>query len=144
MLRLKQDETRIHFPGPATIQCSARKKATRRWPLVVRTRSAQLFKAAAISRSRRRVARATQTGETRGLIRAVVEASTDRLLGATVLGAGGGELLSVLQVALQGGLTAGDLREGIFSHPTWSEALNNLFMQGPVEVPGGQKSKDPR
>ena len=91
-----------------------------------------------------KVARATETGETRGLIRAVVEASTDRLLGATVLGAGGGELLSVLQVALHGGLTAADLREGIFSHPTWSEALNNLFMQDPVEVPGAQERKDPR
>ncbi len=79
-----------------------------------------------------KVARAIETGETRGLMRAVVDDRTDRILGATVLGTEGGETVSVLQVAMQGNLTAGHLREGVFSHPTWGESLNNLFMGTPV------------
>ncbi|GGO26594.1 mercuric reductase [Deinococcus humi] len=79
-----------------------------------------------------KVARAIETGETSGLMKAVVDDETDQILGATVLGAEGGETLSVLQVAMQGNLTASDLRDGVFSHPTWTESLNNLFMGTPV------------
>ncbi|MFC4456241.1 mercuric reductase [Deinococcus sonorensis] len=81
-----------------------------------------------------RVARAIETDETRGLMKAVVDDHTDQLLGATVLGLDGGEVLSVLEVAMMGGVTATQLREGVFSHPTLSESLNNLFMGTPVKV----------
>jgi pyruvate/2-oxoglutarate dehydrogenase complex dihydrolipoamide dehydrogenase (E3) component len=73
------------------------------------------------------VARAIEVGETRGVIKAIVDLDTDRILGCAVLGIEGGELMSVLQVAMLGGLPYTALRDGIFAHPTLAESLNNLF-----------------
>ncbi|MEM7414738.1 MAG: mercuric reductase [Gemmatimonadota bacterium] len=75
-----------------------------------------------------RVARAIEMDETRGFMKAVVEVGTDRILGATVLGVEGGEVATVLQVAMMGGLPWTALRDAMISHPTLSESLNNLFM----------------
>ncbi len=74
-----------------------------------------------------RVARAFESAETRGFLKAVVDAETDLILGAAMLGVNGGELAAQVQIAMMGALTASALRDGIWSHPTWSEALNNLF-----------------
>jgi pyruvate/2-oxoglutarate dehydrogenase complex dihydrolipoamide dehydrogenase (E3) component len=74
------------------------------------------------------VARAIETGETRGVIKAVVDADTEQILGAAVLGSEGGELVSLLKVAMMGGLPYTALRDGVFPHPTLAESLNNLFM----------------
>jgi pyruvate/2-oxoglutarate dehydrogenase complex dihydrolipoamide dehydrogenase (E3) component len=74
-----------------------------------------------------RVARAIETDETRGFMKAVVDLDTDRIVGAAVLGVEGGEVLAVLQVAMLGGLGWRDLRDGVFAHPTMAESLNNLF-----------------
>lgn len=74
------------------------------------------------------VARALETDETRGFMKAVVDADTDQILGATILGVAGGEIASVLQVAMMGELPYTALRDGVFSHPTYTESLNNLFM----------------
>ena len=73
------------------------------------------------------IARATENGETRGMLKAIVNADDRKILGAAVLTVGGGELMSVLQMAMMGGLTADTLRDTIFAHPTFAEALNNLF-----------------
>ncbi len=73
------------------------------------------------------IARAGENGETRGMIKAIVNADDRKILGAAVLTAGGGELMSVLQMAMMGGLTADTLRDAVFAHPTFAEALNNLF-----------------
>lgn len=73
------------------------------------------------------VARAIEADETRGLMKAVVDADTDLILGAAVLGIEGGEVASVLQVAMIGGVPYTALRDGVFAHPTLSESLNNLF-----------------
>jgi pyruvate/2-oxoglutarate dehydrogenase complex dihydrolipoamide dehydrogenase (E3) component len=73
------------------------------------------------------VARALEIDESRGFIKAVVDAKTDELLGATVLGVEGGELMAVLEMAMMGKVTCKALREGIFAHPTLAESLNNLF-----------------
>jgi len=74
------------------------------------------------------VARAIETGETRGLMQAVVDAESDRILGAAVLGLEGGEIVSVLQTAMMGGLPYTAIRDAVYSHPTLAESLNNLFM----------------
>jgi pyruvate/2-oxoglutarate dehydrogenase complex dihydrolipoamide dehydrogenase (E3) component len=74
-----------------------------------------------------RVARAKETDETRGFMKAVVDAATDRILGASILGIEGGEIASAIQIAMMGELTWRDLRDGAFSHPTLVESLNNLF-----------------
>ncbi|HYO29933.1 MAG TPA: mercuric reductase [Thermomicrobiales bacterium] len=77
-----------------------------------------------------RVARAVEIGEPRGFMKAVVDAETDRILGAAVLGVEGGELMAMLQIAMMGGLSGADLREAVFAHPTLAEAFNNLFASG--------------
>lgn len=74
-----------------------------------------------------RVARALEFGETSGLMKAVVDRATGRLLGCAVLGMEGGEVASMMQIAMMGGLTYTELRDGVFSHPTLAESLNNLF-----------------
>jgi len=75
-----------------------------------------------------KVARAVETNETKGFMKAVVDAKTNQVLGATILGYEGGEVMAVLQMAMQGKITAHQLRENIFAHPTLSESINNLFM----------------
>jgi pyruvate/2-oxoglutarate dehydrogenase complex dihydrolipoamide dehydrogenase (E3) component len=73
------------------------------------------------------VARALETDETRGLIKAVVDAESERILGAAVLGVEGGELMSMIQIAMMGDIPYPALRDGVFAHPAFSESLNNLF-----------------
>lgn len=75
-----------------------------------------------------RVARALETDETRGMMKAVVNWKNDRILGAAILGVEGGEVATMLQIAMMGKLPWQRLRDTPFSHPTWGEALNNLFM----------------
>ena len=76
----------------------------------------------------KQVARATETGQTDGFMKAVVDADTRQILGAAILAEQGGEVMSVIQLAMMGGLTYDVLRDGVFAHPTYSESLNNLFM----------------
>lgn len=74
------------------------------------------------------VARAIETGDTRGLMKAIVDAKTKKILGAAVLGPEGGEIMTILQMAMEGGITYDKIRYGIFAHPLYAESLNNLFM----------------
>jgi pyruvate/2-oxoglutarate dehydrogenase complex dihydrolipoamide dehydrogenase (E3) component len=73
------------------------------------------------------VARALEVNESRGLMKAVVDRATDRILGFAALGIDGGELMAIVEVAMLGGVTASVLREAVFAHPTLAESLNNLF-----------------
>jgi pyruvate/2-oxoglutarate dehydrogenase complex dihydrolipoamide dehydrogenase (E3) component len=73
------------------------------------------------------VARALEVDESRGFMKAVVDAGTNQLLGAAVLGIEGGEIMSMLQLAMMGKLPFATLRDAIFAHPTLAESLNNLF-----------------
>jgi len=73
------------------------------------------------------VARAIEMDERRGFMKAVVDAKTERILGAAVLGVEGGELMSMLQIAMLGDLSFHVLASATFAHPTLAESLNNLF-----------------
>jgi len=73
------------------------------------------------------VARAIEVGETNGMMKAIVHQETDEILGASILGVEGGELMSMIEIAMMGKLTSKSLREAIFAHPTLAEGLNNLF-----------------
>ncbi len=73
------------------------------------------------------VARALETDETRGFMKAVVDAETKQILGAAVLGIEGGEIMSAIEIAMMGKLPYTALRDGVFAHPTLAESLNNLF-----------------
>ena len=74
------------------------------------------------------VARAIEVGDTRGFMKAVVDPVTKKILGAAVLGTEGGEVMSVLQMAMEGDITYDRIRYCVFAHPTYSESLNNLFL----------------
>jgi pyruvate/2-oxoglutarate dehydrogenase complex dihydrolipoamide dehydrogenase (E3) component len=73
------------------------------------------------------VARAQETDETRGFMKAVVDAETNQILDAAVLGIKGGEVMAAFEIAMMGKLPYTALRDGIFAHPTLVESLNNLF-----------------
>ena len=77
------------------------------------------------------VARALENDETRGFMKAVVDAETGQILGATILGIEGGEIMGVLQMAMMGGVPYTAIRDGVFAHPTLTESLNNLFATVP-------------
>jgi pyruvate/2-oxoglutarate dehydrogenase complex dihydrolipoamide dehydrogenase (E3) component len=73
------------------------------------------------------VARALELDESRGFMKAVVDADTNQILGAAVLGIEGGEIMAILEVAMIGKVPYTVLRDGVFAHPTLAESLNNLF-----------------
>ncbi len=74
-----------------------------------------------------RVARALETAETRGVIKVLVDANDETILGGAVLGIEGGELISQLQLAMMGNLGYSVLRDAVFAHPALAELWNNLF-----------------
>ncbi|XZF14916.1 mercuric reductase [Chitinophagaceae bacterium MMS25-I14] len=73
------------------------------------------------------VARARETGEMRGLMKAVVDTATKKILGVAILGVDGGEMMAVLQMAMMGDITYDQLSYAVFAHPTLAESFNNLF-----------------
>jgi pyruvate/2-oxoglutarate dehydrogenase complex dihydrolipoamide dehydrogenase (E3) component len=73
------------------------------------------------------VARALEFDESRGMMKAVVDGETGEILGCAVLGMEGGEVMAMIQIAMMGGLPYTALRDGVFTHPTLAESLNNLF-----------------
>jgi pyruvate/2-oxoglutarate dehydrogenase complex dihydrolipoamide dehydrogenase (E3) component len=73
------------------------------------------------------VARALEVDEPRGMMKAVVDADTDQILGCAVLGIEGGEVMAMIQIAMMGKMPYTSLRDAIFAHPTLAESLNNLF-----------------
>jgi pyruvate/2-oxoglutarate dehydrogenase complex dihydrolipoamide dehydrogenase (E3) component len=73
------------------------------------------------------VARALEVDESRGFMKAIVDADSGQILGAAVLGIEGGEIMAMIQLAMMGNLTYTLLRDGVFAHPTLAESLNNLF-----------------
>jgi pyruvate/2-oxoglutarate dehydrogenase complex dihydrolipoamide dehydrogenase (E3) component len=71
--------------------------------------------------------RAHTLSETRGFVKALVEADSDRILGFTAFGAGAGETLAAVQIAMTAGLPYIALRDAILTHPTLVEGLISLF-----------------
>jgi pyruvate/2-oxoglutarate dehydrogenase complex dihydrolipoamide dehydrogenase (E3) component len=73
------------------------------------------------------VIRAIETGETRGFMKVIVDADTGQILGCAVLGTEGGEIMTMIQVAMLGKLTYTAMANAIFTHPLLAEGLNTLF-----------------
>ena len=61
-------------------------------------------------------------------IKAVVDAETRQILGAAVLAVEGGEIMSMIEIAMMARLPYTALEDGIFAHPALAEGLNTLFM----------------
>ncbi|WP_069659040.1 mercuric reductase [Arcticibacter eurypsychrophilus] len=75
-----------------------------------------------------KVARAIEVGDQRGFMKAVVDADSGQILGAAIIAEDGGEIMSVLQMAMLGKIPHQQIRKMIFAHPLYSESLNNLFL----------------
>jgi pyruvate/2-oxoglutarate dehydrogenase complex dihydrolipoamide dehydrogenase (E3) component len=77
------------------------------------------------------VLRARTLSETRGFLKALVEADSDRLLGFTAFGVGAGEVMASVQIAMIAGLPYTALRDAVLTHPTLTEGLASLFTSEP-------------
>jgi pyruvate/2-oxoglutarate dehydrogenase complex dihydrolipoamide dehydrogenase (E3) component len=73
------------------------------------------------------VARAIETGETKGFMKAIIGEESGQILGCSVLGSEGGEIMSMIEIAMIAKLPYTALRDAVFAHPLYSESLNNLF-----------------
>ncbi len=80
------------------------------------------------------VLRARALGETRGFMKMLLAADSDRILGFTMLGADAGEVLGVVQTAMLAGLPYTGLRDAILTHPTMAEGLNVLLATVPPDI----------
>ena len=79
--------------------------------------------------------------ETRGFMKALIDAQSDRILGFTVLGVGAGEIMATVQVAMIAALPYTVLRDAIFTHPTLPEGLGALFSAvPPIAKPSKKKT----
>ena len=70
------------------------------------------------------VPRAKTLGRTEGFFKVVVDARTDLILGAAIIGAEASEVVTSIQMAMLGGLTWQQVRDAVITHPTMSEGLN--------------------
>jgi pyruvate/2-oxoglutarate dehydrogenase complex dihydrolipoamide dehydrogenase (E3) component len=79
------------------------------------------------------VLRSRTISETRGFMKALVEADRDRILGFAMLGAEAGEVMAVVQTAMLADMPYTGLRDAIIAHPTMAEGLGNLFSNVPTQ-----------
>jgi pyruvate/2-oxoglutarate dehydrogenase complex dihydrolipoamide dehydrogenase (E3) component len=75
--------------------------------------------------------RARTLSETRGFLKALVGADSDRILGFTTFGVGAGEIMTAVQTAMIAGLPYTALRDAVLTHPTLVEGLFPLFSSVP-------------
>ncbi|KTD17905.1 mercuric reductase [Legionella jordanis] len=73
------------------------------------------------------IPRAKTQGETAGLLKAVIDAKTDQILGVSILCAEAGEILAVIQLAMELDIPYQKLRDLMFAHPTLVEGINQWF-----------------
>jgi len=74
-----------------------------------------------------RVARAIERGETAGLMKIVVDASNDRILGASILASEGGELVQILGTLMLANQPYTLLKGAVYIHPTLAEGFFALM-----------------
>jgi pyruvate/2-oxoglutarate dehydrogenase complex dihydrolipoamide dehydrogenase (E3) component len=79
------------------------------------------------SRPMSRVSRAVEKGETRGLMKVVVDAETRRILGAAILGTGGDEAIHGVLDIMNAGVAYDVLERAVHIHPTVSELIPTLL-----------------
>ncbi len=74
-----------------------------------------------------RIARAIERNETRGVMKVVVDADTELILGAAILGSGGGELVQILMALMMAGASWKTLDQAVYIHPTMAEGFSALM-----------------
>jgi pyruvate/2-oxoglutarate dehydrogenase complex dihydrolipoamide dehydrogenase (E3) component len=78
------------------------------------------------------VLRAQAIGEKQGLMKVLVGAKDDRILGFTMIGPEAGEVMAVVQTAMIAGLPYTRLRDAVLTHPTMAEGLGFLLATVPA------------
>ena len=73
------------------------------------------------------IPRARTLGETEGLFKVVIDADTNKIVGCMLFGPESSEVLNSVAVAMKAGMDYTFLRDFIFTHPSMSEALNDLM-----------------
>ncbi|MFJ5212426.1 FAD-dependent oxidoreductase [Streptomyces nigra] len=71
--------------------------------------------------------RAYVVEETRGMMKFVIDADTDKILGAALLSTDSQELINTVSLAMRHGITASELRDTIYTHPSSTEAFNDVL-----------------
>jgi pyruvate/2-oxoglutarate dehydrogenase complex dihydrolipoamide dehydrogenase (E3) component len=71
--------------------------------------------------------RAYVVHETRGVMKFVIDLETDQILGATLLSVDAQELINVVAQAMRHGITATQLRDAVYTHPSSTEAFNDVI-----------------
>lgn len=74
------------------------------------------------------IPRARTLGDTNGLFKVVVDANTDKILGCTLFGPDSSEVINLVAMAMKTGQEYTFLRDFVFTHPSMSEALNDLMV----------------
>jgi pyruvate/2-oxoglutarate dehydrogenase complex dihydrolipoamide dehydrogenase (E3) component len=82
------------------------------------------------------VLRTRTTGETRGFMKALLDARSDRIVGFTMFGPEAGEVMAAVQTAMLAGMPYTGLRDAILAHPTMAEGLSALFSEVPPSSAG--------
>lgn len=73
------------------------------------------------------VPRARIVHQAKGMMKAVVDADTDEILGAALLSYDSHEVINTVALAMRHGITASTLRDEIYTHPSMTEAFNQLL-----------------
>ena len=81
------------------------------------------------------VFRAMTVSETRGFMKILIEAESDKILGFTMFGTDAGELMATMQMAILSGTPYTTLRDAIIAHPTMSEGFVFLLQSVPEKIP---------
>ena len=71
----------------------------------------------------RRISRAKEMGETEGFVKILVDADSDMILGASIVGVSGDEVINMFAVFMTSGRTASDFRKAVLVHPTIGELM---------------------
>lgn len=71
--------------------------------------------------------RARIVGQDAGMMKVVVDAATDKILGAALLSYDAHEVINTVALAIRHGITASELRDSIFTHPSMTEGFNQLL-----------------
>ena len=75
------------------------------------------------------IARAIEIDETAGLLKVLIDPSSERVLGATIMGAEAGELIHVFVALIQANAPARAIVEAEMVHPTFAEGLQSVLMK---------------
>ncbi|WEK21729.1 MAG: FAD-dependent oxidoreductase [Candidatus Pedobacter colombiensis] len=73
------------------------------------------------------IPRARILNETNGILKTIVDTETNRILGCTLFCADSSEMINTVQIAINAGLDFKILRDTIYTHPSMTEALNDLY-----------------